>query len=149
MINRQYIFCLILLIITLGLCITSLGTDYWICGHLFLSCQDMDYKVIILSMIGLLILGCFCILLIIILDIISLCSMKFSSHITYLILRFILLIVCAIALLISVLLYTIYIEHNWSYFCAVVGAVLITVVVILSFMSSPCFNTDQYTNKTY
>ncbi|CAI2734874.1 unnamed protein product [Schistosoma spindalis] len=149
MVNQQYIFCIILLIITLGLCITSLSTDFWSCGNLFITCQDTDYKMIILSMIGLLILGCFCILLIIILDIISLCSIKFSSHITYLVLRFILLILCATALLIGVLLYTISIEHNWSYFCAVVGAVLVTVVVILSIMSSPCIKTEDYRNKIY
>ncbi|CAH8681345.1 unnamed protein product [Schistosoma rodhaini] len=148
-INGHYILCIILLIITLGLCLTSLSTDYWNCGNLFTTCRNTEDQFIILSMASLFILSSFSILLIILLDIICLRSEKLSTHYAYIVIRFILLLICAIALLIGVLLYTILIDKHWSYFCAIVGSVLVTIVVILTIMSCPCTNKDDYTNKTF
>ncbi|CAH8598869.1 unnamed protein product [Schistosoma turkestanicum] len=150
MVTGHYVLCFILLILTLGLCIAAVSTDFWLCGNLFGSCQktnDHDRKVIISSVGGLLIFGSFCILIIILLDMIAFCSAKFSTKPAYTVLRFLLLILSTLAILIGVLLYTAMIDSDWSYFCATVASVIITIVLILTMMSSGCVKSGKWKNQ--
>ncbi|TNN17859.1 hypothetical protein EWB00_010794 [Schistosoma japonicum] len=127
-----------LLCLAVGLSAASLITNLWDCGNLFASCQNTTYRETISAVAGLIILGTICLLIIILLDAIALCSDVFASRASYTTIRFIILYIGAAALLIGVLVYTALIGHHWSYFFAVTGAVLATQVAILAIMSSKC-----------
>ncbi|CAH8649077.1 Sphingomyelin phosphodiesterase 2, neutral membrane (Neutral sphingomyelinase) [Schistosoma haematobium] len=127
-----------LLCLAVGLSIASLVTSLWDCGNLFSGCQNTVHKETVSAVAGLIILGTVCLLIIILLDAIALCSDVFASRAAYTTVRFIILYLGAAALLIGILVYTSLVGHHWSYFFAVTGAVLATQVAILAIMSSKC-----------
>ncbi|CAH8649646.1 unnamed protein product [Heterobilharzia americana] len=137
-----------LLCLAVGLSVSALITSSWDCGNLFSTCQNTSYKDTASAVAGLLILGIVCLLIIIILDAVALCSDVFASLSAYTTVRFIILYLGAAALLIGVLVYTSLIGYHWSYFLAVTGAVLATQVAILAIMSSKCVTVRSNTTST-
>ncbi|CAH8598840.1 unnamed protein product [Schistosoma turkestanicum] len=127
-----------LLCITVSLSITSLITGFWDCGNLFSACQQTTFRETVSAVAGLIILGTVCLLIIILLDVVALCSNVFASRAAYTTVRFIILYLGAAALLIGILMYTALVGHQWSYFFTVTGTALATQVAILAIMSSKC-----------
>ncbi|TGZ61961.1 hypothetical protein CRM22_007722 [Opisthorchis felineus] len=129
---------IVLLSVSIALIICGLATSHWGCGSLFETCQRSDYKVAVIAVIALLLVGITCLGIVFILDLVSLCSTDIHTHSGYVTTRFIFLYIGAVALVVAVLVFTGTVGHAWSYFVTTVGCVLATQVAILAAVSSRC-----------
>merc|ERR1711872_1129207 len=95
----------IFLSVAVGLIIFALVTDFWTCGTLFNDCKN-KYNEVVTAFIALLIIGGVCLVIVVILDLIGLCSKRLTEKTGYVLSRFVLLYVSAACLLTAVLLFT-------------------------------------------
>ncbi|CAH8456950.1 unnamed protein product [Dicrocoelium dendriticum] len=130
-----------LLALSVGLIIAGLATSSWGCGNLFEECQNHGERTAVVSVIILLLLGLVCLSIVLLLDLVSLCSDTFSTQAGYLTTRFVLLYLGSGCLLAGILVFTGLVSHRWSYFAATVGCVFALQVALLAILSSRCVAT--------
>jgi len=127
-----------LLGIAVACIIVALATSSWGCGNLFEGCTDRRFhdRDAMIAVAALLVIGLACLIVVFIIDLVLLCSTTvLSGTITA---RFVLLYIGAALTLIAVIIFTARRSQMWSFFLAVIGAIIAVIVSILAIMSSKC-----------
>ncbi|TGZ61921.1 hypothetical protein CRM22_007699 [Opisthorchis felineus] len=124
--------------VSLALTLASLATDSWGCGNLFTDCQKTLVKSEAQGIAALLVLATLCLLLVLILDLVTLCNRATSVNQWVHIFYSAFLAIALMCLLLAVLIYTGRIGKQWAYFlavCATVLTIMTTVLVVLRAIS--------------
>ncbi|KAF6769297.1 hypothetical protein AHF37_12480 [Paragonimus kellicotti] len=124
----------IVLVLATACLIAALATSGWSCGNLFEQCisgRD-EMKVIASLLVG----GSSLVAVVLLMDLIVLCTTQVTLHSGYTVARHVLLLVGVGALLSAVIFYTVqYNRREWSYFLAVSGTMLATQIGLFSLLS--------------
>ncbi|CAH8456212.1 unnamed protein product [Dicrocoelium dendriticum] len=128
----------ILLGVSIGLITIGLAISNWRCGNLFEGCQHLYDSDMIISVAALLVIGVVCLAIVFVLDILGARSSTFAENTGYLTARFVLLYLGAACTLIAVIVYTVKVGHEWSYFITVVGTVIAVHIALLALLHSRC-----------
>ncbi|KAG5452892.1 hypothetical protein CSKR_202340 [Clonorchis sinensis] len=121
-----------ILSLSLTLTLSALATSAWGCGNLFTGCQNTKYKSVATAIAAMLLVGSFCFVLLLVMELVALCNPKIPFGRGFQIPYYVFLTLGILSLLIGVFIYTGEIGRQWSYFLAVCASVLAVQVAILA-----------------
>ncbi|KAA3678276.1 uncharacterized protein DEA37_0004889 [Paragonimus westermani] len=124
----------VVLVLSTACLIAALATSGWSCGNLFEHCMsDRDeMKVIVSLLVG----GSALVAIVLLMDLIALCTTEVTLRSGYTAARQVLLLIGVGALLSAVIFYTVqYNRREWSYFLAVSGTMLAVQIGLFSLLS--------------